>query len=72
MAVSTSMVMRSMEAKKNAAIGMISVALAKKNNDVLYHKLIKYRKLWVQTKKDIQRKYGSKALQIWAQKQAKG
>ena len=70
MAVTTSMVMRSHEAKRNAAIAAISVALAKKNNDVLYAKLRKYRALWKAAKNDIVRKYGPQAQQVWAKKQS--
>jgi len=68
----TSMQMRSREAKINAAVGAIAVAIAKKKNDPLYHKLIKYRSLWKKTKDEIMRKYGNIAYQHWVQKQAKG
>jgi len=40
-AISTSMISRTREAKLSAAIAAVSVAMAKKNNDPLYHKLIK-------------------------------
>ncbi len=71
MAVSTSMVVRSFEAKKAAALGAIAVGIARKRNDVLYHKLIKYRKLWKDTKNQILQKYSSAAMSKWAQNQAK-
>ena len=67
-----SMQMRSREAKINAAVGAIAVAIAKKKNDPLYHKLIKYRSLWKKTKDEIMKKYGNIAYQQWVQKQAKG
>jgi len=66
-----SMQMRSREAKINAAVGAIAVAIAKKKNDPLYHKLIKYRTLWKKTKDEIMKKYGNIAYQQWVQKQAK-
>jgi len=72
MAVQQSMVMRSMQAKKNAALAAIAVSIARQKNDVLYHKLKKYRKLWKDTKNQIVQKYGSAATQKWAQNQSKG
>jgi len=72
MAVSASMVMRSHEAKKNAALAAIAVSIARSRNDVLYHKLKKYRNLWKDTKNQIVSKYGSAAMSKWAQNQAKG
>ena len=70
MAVSTSMTMRSFEAKRNAALAAIAVSIARKNNDVLYHKLKKYRALWKDTKNLILSKYSGQAMQKWAQNQA--
>jgi hypothetical protein len=72
MAVAASMVMRSHEAKKNAALAAIAVSVARSKNDVLYHKLIKYRRLWKDTKNQILSKYSSVAMQRWAANQAKG
>ncbi len=72
MATAASMTMRSFAAKKNAAIGAISVSIARKRNDVLYHKLRKYRALWKETKDQILQKYSSAAMSQWAQNQAKG
>ncbi len=71
MAVTTSMVTRSFQAKKNAAIGAISVSIAKQRNDVLYAKLIKYRGLWKDTVEQIKSKYSSAAMSKWAKNQAK-
>lgn len=71
MAVAASMVMRSHQAKKNAAIGAISVSIAKQRNDVLYAKLIKYRGLWKDTVEQIKSKYSSAAMSKWAKNQAK-
>jgi len=68
--VQQSMVMRSMQAKKNAALGAIAVSIARTRNDVLYHKLKKYRKLWKDTKNQIAQKYGGLAMQQWAKKQS--
>jgi hypothetical protein len=72
MAISASMVMRSHEAKKNAALAAIAVSIARSKNDVLYHKLKKYRTLWKDTKNQIVSKYASAAMSKWAQNQAKG
>ena len=62
-AISTSMVSRTREAKLSAAIAAVSVAMAKKNNDPLYHKLIKHRKAWKTAKDQIVQKYNSMARQ---------
>jgi hypothetical protein len=59
-----------MQAKKNAALGAIAVSIARTKNDVLYHKLRKYRKLWKDTKNQIVQKYQGQAMQKWAQKQS--
>jgi hypothetical protein len=72
MAISASMVMRSHEAKKNAALAAIAVSIARSKNDVLYHKLKKYRTLWKDTKNQIVSKYASAAMSKWAQNQSKG
>jgi len=70
MAVQQSMTMRTYAAKRNAALAAIAVSIARRNNDVLYHKLKKYRKLWKDTKNQILMKYQSAAMQQWAKKQA--
>ena len=70
MAVQQSMSMRSVHAKRNAALAAIAVSIARMNNDVLYHKLKKYRALWKDTKNQILQKYQSQAMQRWAKKQA--
>jgi len=70
MATTASMTMRSYEAKRNAALAAIAVSIARSKNDVLYHKLKKYRKLWKDTKNQILSKYASAAMQQWARKQA--
>jgi hypothetical protein len=72
MAVSASMVMRSHEAKRNAALAAIAVSIARSKNDVLYHKLKKYRTLWKDTKNQIVSKYASAAMAKWAQNQSRG
>jgi hypothetical protein len=66
------MVVRSHETKKKAALAAIAVSIARSRNDVLYHKLKKYRNLWKETKNQILQKYGSAALQQWSKKQAGG
>ena len=70
MAVQQSMMMRSMQAKKNAALAAIAVSIARSRDDVLYHKLKKYRKLWKDTKNQILQKYSGLAMQQWAKKQS--
>jgi hypothetical protein len=70
MAVQTSMTMRTFAAKKNAALGAIAVSIARTRNDVLYHKLKKYRALWKDTKNQIVQKYSGQAMQKWAKNQA--
>lgn len=72
MATAASMVMRSYESKKNAAVAAIAVSIARSRNDVLYMKLKKYRGLWKDTKNQILQKYQSAAISKWAQNQAKG
>jgi len=69
MATQSSMVMRSHAAKRAAALGAIAVGIARSKNDVLYHKLRKYRTLWKSTKDQIVQKYGGQALQKWASNQ---
>jgi len=69
-AISTSMVSRTREAKLSAAIAAVSVAMAKKNNDPLYHKLIKHRKAWKAAKDQIVQKYSPMARQKVVSKQA--
>jgi len=71
-AISMSMSIRSREAKMNAAIGAISVSIAKEKNDPIVHKMLKYRKLWKDTKNQIVQKYGAFARQRWMQKQGGG
>lgn len=66
----TSMTTRSRESKKNAAIAAIAVSLARKNNDIMFGKLKKYRKMWKATKELVLRKYQSKALQEWSKQQS--
>ncbi len=70
--VAASMVMRSHESKKNAAVAAIAVSMARMNNDQLYFRLKRFRTLWKDTKNDILRKYQSAALSKWAQNQSKG
>jgi len=67
--VQMSMVKRSREAKKNAAIAAISFKLAKQNNDVLYKKSRRFKGLFVAAKRAINAKYASRAKQEWAKLQ---
>jgi len=59
---------RSRESKINAAVGAIAVAIARKKDDPLYHKLKKFRGLWKKTKDDLMSKYGNIAYQQWVAK----
>jgi hypothetical protein len=68
-AISMSMTTRTREAKMNAAIGAISVSIAKEKKDPLVMKMLKYRKLWKETKDQIVKKYGTFAYQRWIKKQ---
>jgi len=67
----TTMQSRSRESKINAAVAAISISIAKKKQDPLYPKLIKFKKLWKSTKDQIVQKYGPMAHQKWVENQAK-
>jgi hypothetical protein len=61
--ITSSTVHRTREAKLSAAIGAVSVAIAKKNNDPIYAKLVKHRKAWKAAKDQLVQKYSSIARQ---------
>jgi len=71
MATQASMVIRSYEAKRNAALSAIAVSIAKSRNDVLFLRLKRARRIWKDTKAQILQKYMSAALQQWAANQSK-
>jgi len=70
-AFSMSVSQRSREAKINAALAAICVSIAKQKNDPVVHKMLKYRKLWKESKDQIVQKYRPLAYQKWVQSQAK-
>ena len=64
-----SIVTRTHESKKKAAIASIAYHIALKNNDPMALKMQKFRKLWKAAKEEVTRKYGPQALQVWTSKQ---
>lgn len=68
----TSMVRRSREAKKNAAVSVIAMKIAKDNNDMQWKKASRFKKLFVAAKQAIAKKYGPRAKVEWTKKQSQG
>jgi len=68
--VHQSMVKRTTEAKKNAAIAALSMKLAKDKGDILQKKAEKYKKLFIAAKQAIIKKYGPMARQEWVKQQS--
>lgn len=66
----TSMVRRSREAKKNAAVSVIAMRLAKQAGDVQQKKAARFKKLFVAAKQAILRKYEPRAKVEWTKKQS--
>ena len=64
----TSTIKRTKQDKLAALVGNLALKIAKKNNDPMYEKYAKYRKQYLELKKELIRKYMSKAKQ--AAKQA--
>ena len=62
-AVTTSMQMRSREAKINAAVAAIAVRIALQKKDPYVLKMLKFRKLWKKYKDEVVKKYGPIAYQ---------
>jgi len=69
--VQTTMVKRSREAKKNAAVSVIAMKLAKESEDMQWKRASKFKKLFVAAKEAINKKYGSRARAEYIKKQAK-
>jgi len=65
MAIQTSFVKRSREAKKNAGVALIAMDLAKKNNDPLWVKSNKAKKLFIFAKQAINKRYKQQAVIAW-------
>ena len=59
----TSTIKRTKEDKIAALIGNMALKLAKKNNDPLYEKYAKYRRQYLELKKELIQKYMSRAKQ---------
>jgi len=70
-AVTTSMQMRSREAKINAAVAAIAVRIALQKKDPAALKMLKFRKLWKKYKDEVVKKYGPIAYQRYIQNQVK-
>ena len=68
--VQQSMVKRTREAKKNAAIAAIATKMAKDNGDVLYKKSQKFKKLFFAAKAAISKKYFARARSAWTAQQS--
>jgi hypothetical protein len=67
--VQQTMVKRTREAKKNAAVSVIAMRLAKDKDDVIWKKASKFKKLFVAAKEAINKKYGQRASIEWMKKQ---
>ena len=63
--IQTSFVKRTKEAKMNASIAAIAAKLAKTNNDILWKKSNKAKKLFIVSKAGILKKYGPQARVEW-------
>ena len=70
-AITSSMQMRSREAKINAAVAAISVRIGLQKKDPAAQKMLKFRKLWKKYKDEVDKKYGPIAYQKYIQNQAK-
>jgi hypothetical protein len=67
----TSMVRRTRESKKNAAIAVIAMKMAKDAGDIQQKKAARFKKLFVAAKVAIARKYGPRAKVEWTKNQSK-
>ena len=66
----TTMVKRSREAKKNAAISVIAMKLAKDAEDPQQKKAARFKKLFLAAKIAINKKYGPRARTEWTKNQS--
>lgn len=60
------------QVKIKRLVGSEAVRIAKERKDPLYRRLIRFKRLWVQTRQKIVRKYKSQALQRVRQRLSKG
>ena len=63
--IQTSFIKRTKEAKMNASIAAIAAKLAKTNNDILWQKSNRAKKLFIASKAGILKKYGPQARVEW-------
>ena len=68
--VQQSLIKRTREAKKNAAIAVIAMKMAKDNGDVYQKKAAKFKKLFIAAKQAILKKYALRARQEWMKRQS--
>lgn len=68
--VQMSMVKRTLDAKRNAGTSVIAMQLAKDNNDILWKKASKFKKMFQAAKIAVAQKYGSRARMLWTKKQS--
>jgi len=67
--MASSMVLRSYESKKSAAVAAIAVSMAKKHNDPMYDQLKRHRHAWKAAKDQIVQRYAGQATMQWQQSQ---
>lgn len=68
MAYRTSTIKRGRAQKLGSSKGTIAISLARKKNDPLYQKMIRYKGLYKTTKNQIEKKYASKSRTLAMQK----
>jgi len=61
---SSSMTKRTRAQKIRSSAGSIGTALAKKQNDPLYKRMIYYKHMYMQAKEQLQKKYKSKSMSL--------
>ena len=59
---------RTRQQKIKSSAGAIGVSLARQKNDPLYKKMMLHKQKYIQTKKQLQKKYKSKGELIWKRK----
>jgi hypothetical protein len=68
MAVQNTMVKRTREAKIQAGSASLAMKMAKDNDDILYRKAQRFKKLFVNAKKAVMTKYGQRARTAYLKK----
>ena len=64
------MVRRTRESKKNAAVAVIAMKMAKDNSDIQQKKAARFKKMFVAAKQAILKKYGPRAKVEWTKQQS--